>query len=200
MRCPYCEHADSKVVDSRELPGSIRRRRECLGCGTRFTTFERAEFPALMVVKKDGRREPFDRQKLLVGVRKACEKRPLSVQAVERIAEQVEADLQRRNSAEVSSRLIGELAMDELREVDEIAYIRFASVYREFEDTQTLREELERLDARPRRQRRDGSQQLPLLSPDGVRELTDSPGPDASPGRPPRRVQPRLIRRQRRSA
>ncbi len=198
MRCPYCEHLDSRVVDSRELPGTIRRRRECLGCGTRFTTFERVEFPTLMVVKKDGRREAFDRNKLLTGIRKACEKRPLPMHAIERVVQQVEADLHRRASHEVSSQLVGELAMDALRELDEIAYIRFASVYREFQDAQTLREELERLDARPRRQLPDGSQQLPLLTPDSAADQAESPG--GGPGRAPRRVQPRLVRRQRRSA
>lgn len=193
MRCPYCEHIDSKVVDSRELAGSIRRRRECLGCGTRFTTYERVEFPVLMVVKKDGRREAFDRAKLLNGLRKACEKRPLPMHTVERIADQIEADLHRRSTAEISSRLIGELAMDALQELDEIAYIRFASVYREFTDAQMLREELERLDARPRR--RDGSQQLPLLASGSDSDEQSMPGRGG-----PRRVQPRLARRQRRSA
>jgi transcriptional repressor NrdR len=162
VRCPFCGSPDSKVVDSRDVDDAIRRRRQCLdpSCAARFTTYERTQSVALFVVKKDGRREEFSREKLLLGLRKACEKRPLSAARVEAMAADIETALYAANVAEVPSRVVGELVMERLREVDPIAYVRFASVYREFRDLEALREELESLasGSRPR------SAQLPLIS------------------------------------
>ena len=145
MRCPYCGFADTKVTDSRDADEGIRRRRECLNCGQRFTTVERLAATSLLVAKKDGRREEFSREKLLAGLRTACEKRPLAAGAVEAVADAVEAALRARGAPEVPSQEIGELVMDHLRELDHIAYIRFASVYRSFADLEALQRELERL-------------------------------------------------------
>jgi len=164
MRCPFCGNSESRVVDSRDVEESIRRRRECLnpGCAGRFTTHERVQAVAIYVVKKDGRREEFSRQKLLAGLRKACEKRPLPAGAVEALAADIEATLYQSNSAEVPSATVGELVMDRLRSLDGIAYVRFASVYRQFGDIDALREELEDLAAG----RRPPEAQLPLLDPE----------------------------------
>jgi transcriptional repressor NrdR len=145
MRCPYCGFADSKVTDSRDAEEGIRRRRECLNCGQRFTTVERLASASLLVAKKDGRREEFSREKLLAGLRKACEKRPLPAGAIEATADAVEAELRRSGAPEVPSDQIGELVMAHLRELDQIAYIRFASVYRQFADIDDVQAELERL-------------------------------------------------------
>jgi transcriptional repressor NrdR len=145
VRCPYCGFADTKVTDSRDADEGIRRRRECLNCGQRFTTVERLAATSLLVAKKDGRREEFSREKLLAGLRTACEKRPLRAGAVEAVADAVEASLRARGAPEVPSQDIGELVMDHLRELDHIAYIRFASVYRSFADLEELQRELERL-------------------------------------------------------
>lgn len=164
MRCPFCGSQDSKVVDSRDVDESIRRRRECLnpGCAGRFTTYERVQAVALYVVKKDGRREEFSREKLLAGLRKACEKRPLAAGAVEALAADIESALYQSNAPEVPSSLLGELVMDRLRSLDPIAYVRFASVYRQFADLAALQEELAALTsgARP------AAAQLPLLDPE----------------------------------
>lgn len=147
MRCPHCGHFESRVVDSRssEEGLAIRRRRECLACGKRFTTYERLEEEPLMVIKKDGRREPFDRQKILSGLRKACEKRPLSLESLEKIADKVEWALRNRTENEVPSSVIGEMIMEDLKEVDEVAYVRFASVYRQFKDLDIFMKELQSL-------------------------------------------------------
>lgn len=166
MRCPYCGHPESRVTDSREAEDGIRRRRECLSCGQRFTTFERLLVSTLYVVKRDGRREPFDRAKLLAGLRKACEKRPLPTGTVETVAADIEGALMALGVAEVPSRNIGELVMERLRALDAIAYIRFASVYRRFQDLDELREEVERL-ARPA-PRGPAPDQLPLFSAEAV--------------------------------
>jgi transcriptional repressor NrdR len=164
MRCPYCSWNDSKVVDSRDVDGSIRRRRECLNpdCAGRFTTYERLQAVALFVVKKDGRREEFSREKLLSGLRKACEKRPLAAGAVEALAAEIESALYAQGAAEVPSSSVGELVMRGLRDLDAIAYVRFASVYREFRDIEALRALLDALaeSAQP------GGAQLPLLAAD----------------------------------
>ena len=149
MRCPYCGFADTKVTDSRDADEGIRRRRECLSCGQRFTTVERLASGSLLVAKKDGRREEFSREKLLAGLRKACEKRPLAAGAVEAVADAVEGALRARGAPEVPSEEIGELVMDHLRELDDIAYIRFASVYRSFASREDVQRELERLAAQP---------------------------------------------------
>lgn len=145
MKCPYCG-AESKVIESRHSEeDAIRRRRECLVCSKRFNTMERLEVPPLVVMKKDGRRESFDRNKLMGGVLKACEKRPVSLDAIEKLVDDVERDLRSSLDKEVPSVVIGERAMDRLRRVDGVAYVRFASVYREFKDVNEFREQLEQL-------------------------------------------------------
>lgn len=136
MRCPYCQEADSRVIDSRSCEDglSIRRRRECIVCKRRFTSYERVEERPLLVIKKGGTREPFDRNKLLNGIGRACEKRPVSIEAIEKAVAQIELDLRDANEREISSMTIGEMVMDRLRDLDEVAYVRFASVYRQFTD------------------------------------------------------------------
>ena len=147
MKCPYCAHLGDKVVDSRESKEGevIRRRRECLECGKRFTSYERIDEIPYMVVKKDGSRERFDRQKLVAGLLKACEKRPVSLAAVESVADRVEASLQERPEKEMATVDIGEFVMDELKRLDKVAYVRFASVYRHFRDINEFANELKGL-------------------------------------------------------
>ena len=147
MKCPFCGYTDSRVVDSRPADddSSIRRRRECLSCKQRFTTFEVIEHVQLVVIKSDGSRQAFDRSKLLNGLLKACEKRPVPLRRLEEIVDDIEQQLQNGLEREVESRRIGELAMDKLRSVDEIAYIRFASVYRRFQDISSFMDELNAL-------------------------------------------------------
>jgi transcriptional repressor NrdR len=147
MKCPFCSHPDSKVVDSRPDKGgsSIRRRRECENCGKRFTSHERIEEILPMVLKKDGRREPFDRMKVIAGLKKACEKRPISVETVEKMVDRLESRMQEGNEKEIPSSMIGEWMMTELHEVDEVAYVRFASVYRSFKDINEFMKELQDL-------------------------------------------------------
>lgn len=147
MKCPFCSHADSRVIDSRPTDEGerIRRRRECTGCGKRFTTYEIIETVPLIVVKKDRSREPFDRTKLLNGFMRACEKRPVSIDTIEHAVDDIETRLQNSLDREVTSTLIGEYAMDALKAIDEVAYVRFASVYREFKDIDTFMEELQKL-------------------------------------------------------
>ena len=147
MKCPYCNYEETQVIDTRETENleTTRRRRECLKCNKRFTTYERVEEPEIVVVKKDGRRERYARQKLLNGILKACEKRPISLDKIEKIVDEVESDLRKRDSVEVDSKAIGEIAMKRLKTLDKVAYIRFASVYREFEDLERFEEELEKL-------------------------------------------------------
>ena len=136
MKCPNCGYREDKVVDSRatQEASAIRRRRECLKCGKRFTTYEYIEEVAFLVIKKDGRREPFDRKKILSGIMKACEKRPISMEKMEEIATQIERAIQKKSDREVSSSRIGELIMEKLKALDDVAYVRFASVYRQFKD------------------------------------------------------------------
>ncbi len=147
MRCSYCNFPEDKVVDSRSSKDGlvIRRRRECLKCKHRFTTYERREKAPLMVVKKDSRREPFDRQKILNGIVRACEKRPISIERIEELADEIEVVLQSRLEKEVSSREVGELAMRKLHDLDEVAYVRFASVYRQFKDITDFMKEVKGL-------------------------------------------------------
>ena len=147
MRCPYCGHVDLKVVDSRDSDTgeSVRRRRECLQCSKRFTTYERIEAVPLYVIKKDGRRESFDRQKLFTGLMKATAKREISPSTVEEIVDQIENELRTRGKIEIPSREIGELVMDKLRPLDKVAYIRFASVYRHFRDVSEVKQVIEQL-------------------------------------------------------
>ncbi|MDH5695769.1 MAG: transcriptional regulator NrdR, partial [Dehalococcoidia bacterium] len=131
MNCPYCGYLDSKVIDSREVNDGIRRRRQCLSCGARFTTYERLQPASLFVIKKDERREEFNRNKLLSGIRKACEKRPLPTGSVDKLADDIEAELYQLGKAEIPSAAIGDMVMERLKNLDHVAYIRFASVYRE---------------------------------------------------------------------
>ncbi|SRR5712692_5650124 len=147
MKCPFCAHLEDKVVDSRESKEgeAIRRRRECLKCGRRFTTYERSDEIPYMVVKKDGRRERFDRQKVLSGLLRATEKRPVSVGRLEELVDQAEAYVADSAERERSTKEIGELIMDQLRQIDKVAYVRFASVYRDFQDEQEFFDELKTL-------------------------------------------------------
>jgi transcriptional repressor NrdR len=147
MKCPFCGHTENKVIDSRISKDgkAVRRRRECLGCAKRFTTYEYVEDVLPMVVKKDGRREQFDRQKILNGVKKACEKRPISMEAIDKIVENVEQACQEMQTEEISSTLIGEKIMNELKSFDGVAYVRFASVYRQFRDVGEFMSELKDL-------------------------------------------------------
>jgi transcriptional repressor NrdR len=147
MLCPFCGHLEDKVVDSRESKegDSIRRRRECLNCSRRFTSYERIDEIPYMVVKKDGRREPYDRNKILGGLRRACEKRPISVSQLESIADQIERVVQDSNDREVSTTDIGKIIMRRLKALDKVAYVRFASVYLEFEDVSEFMSELKNL-------------------------------------------------------
>lgn len=170
MRCPYCGHPESKVTDSRTAEDGIRRRRECLACGNRFTTYERVQTAEFYVVKRDGRREAFNREKLLAGIRKACEKRPLPAEAIKALVSEVETAVQTLGTAEIPSRFIGDLVMERLRDLDQIAYIRFASVYRAFADVEEFRQELETLGRA--RGRSPSPNQLPLLPDTELEHLT----------------------------
>lgn len=147
MKCMYCGSNESKVVDSRPLDNglSIRRRRECLNCERRFTTYEKAEYMPVMVVKKDGTRQAFDIEKVKRGLIKACEKRNVSMETIDNMALEIEKAVQDRVEQEVNAQVIGDLVMDALKEVDEVAYVRFASVYREFKDVSTFMAEIEKL-------------------------------------------------------
>ena len=145
MKCPFCGGMESRVKDSRDVGDAIHRRRECEQCKGRFSTYERVEKSVLMVIKRDQRREAFDRQKLFVGISKACEKRPLPVGEIENAFEEIEQEVYRLGTQEVQSSVIGELVMQRLRQMDKIAYIRFASVYRSFNDVETMLEELQDL-------------------------------------------------------
>ena len=147
MRCPYCSYSESKDIDSRpaEEGTTIRRRRECLSCGKRFTTYEVMERLPLLVIKRDGSRQSFDRMKVIGGMIKACEKRPVPMDDIDRIADEIEQELQSYLEREVSSAQIGEMIMDRLKDLDQVAYVRFASVYRQFKDINTFLEELNKL-------------------------------------------------------
>ncbi|MBW2984507.1 transcriptional regulator NrdR [Candidatus Woesearchaeota archaeon] len=147
MRCPYCGGSETKVLDKRETSDliSTRRRRECLKCKKRFTTYERVEIAELVVVKKDKRREPFDRTKLMKGIIKACEKRPVKMSQIEKAVDEIELELRKKEDIEVGSSEIGELVMSKLKQLDKIAYIRFASVYRDFTDVGQFKKELSAL-------------------------------------------------------
>jgi transcriptional repressor NrdR len=147
MKCPFCGHTENKVIDSRISKDgkAVRRRRECLGCAKRFTTYEYVEDVLPMVVKKDGRREQFDRQKILNGIKKACEKRPISMESIDKIVENVEQACQEMQLEEISSTIIGEKIMIELKNFDGVAYVRFASVYRQFRDVGEFMSELKDL-------------------------------------------------------
>ncbi len=147
MRCPYCGHGEDRVVDSREISegGQVRRRRECLLCQRRYTTYERIEETPALVVKRDGQRQPYDRSKVLAGLVRACEKRPITSRQLEAMADAVEAALNKKDEREIRSDEIGQTLMVRLRELDQVAYVRFASVHRRFEDIEQFLAELERL-------------------------------------------------------
>ena len=147
MKCPFCGHPESKVIDSRPADenASIRRRRECLACGKRFTTYETVECLPIVVIKKDGSRQSFDRQKVLRGMIRACEKRPVALAELERIADEIEQELQNSMEREIRTEVIGEKVMERLRKVDQVAYVRVASVYRQFKDIDTFMAELHKL-------------------------------------------------------
>ncbi|HSA62684.1 MAG TPA: transcriptional regulator NrdR [Nitrospiraceae bacterium] len=154
MKCPFCDELEDKVVDSRMAKEGevIRRRRECLGCKRRYTTYERVEEILPVVVKKDGRRESFDRTKILSGLKKACEKRPISTSTIEAVTDRIEKRIQEMGESEIESRVVGEEVMKELHQLDQVAYVRFASVYREFKDIDQFMDELKSL-AQQRRER-----------------------------------------------
>ncbi len=164
LKCPFCQHIDNKVLDSRLTPDSdgVRRRRECTQCSKRFTTYERIEMFDISVVKRDGRREPFSREKVLKGVMRACEKRPVKRESMEKVVITIEAALRQSDKDEISSRKIGEMVMQELGKLDDIAYVRFASVYKKFKDTtqfvdaiKTLKKQEKLLEVSPSKARRD---------------------------------------------
>ncbi len=145
MKCPFCGYQESKVVDSRPADESIRRRRECLACEKRFTTYETVESLPMVVIKKDGSRQSFDRQKVFNGMLRACEKRPVSVDQIEKMALEIEQSLQNSLEREIRTEEVGQLVMEKLKNVDEVAYVRFASVYRQFKDINTFMEELSKI-------------------------------------------------------
>jgi transcriptional repressor NrdR len=152
MQCPFCASLNSKVIDTRGAEGGIRRRRECEDCGRRFTTYERVAPLRLMVIKQDGRRESFDRDKIVRGIQIACAKRPIETEAIEELVSGIESELYHRGSREVTSREIGEMVMHNLRSLDEVAYIRFATIYRRFADVEDLADEIDNLMERRQRE------------------------------------------------
>ena len=161
MHCPYCTFNDSKVTDSRVVENGIRRRRECQRCGLRFTTYERIQATALMVSKHDGRREEFNREKLIVGIRKACTKRPISSRTIEKMVEDVEAELQHLGQVDVPTSILGSMVMERLMKLDRVAYIRFASIYQDFQQIESFEQAVQDL--------REENTQLPLMDvPPGV--------------------------------
>jgi transcriptional repressor NrdR len=163
LNCPYCGYNDSKVIDSRDVNDGIRRRRQCLRCELRFTTYERLQPASLFVIKKDGRREEFRREKVLAGVRKACEKRPLPGGAVDNLVDEIEGELYQMGKTEVPGAVIGDMVMARLKQLDHIAYIRFASVYRDFADITMLKAEVDSLASHGAAPSAD---QLPLIPPE----------------------------------
>lgn len=181
MHCPFCDHVDTKVNDSRLAAEGrqVRRRRECLACGERFTTFEIAELVMPLVIKQDGTREPFDGVKLRAGLSKSLEKRPVGSDAIDAAVSRIEHRLRSLGEREVGSRLIGDLVMEELRQLDEVAYVRFASVYRRFEDADAFSQEVEQLRRRNRRDPPPG--QLSFL--EGEQPPADGEGPRGGAGR-----------------
>ncbi len=202
MRCPYCNYPDSKVTDSRTAEDGIRRRRECIQCGLRFTTYERVQTTALLVAKRDGRREEFNREKLTAGIVKACAKRPVSFREIEKVVEDIEAELQHLGHAEIPSTRLGEMVMERLRHLDRVAYVRFASVYRDFQDIESfeqvvkdLRENTEQLtlmegapqplQGRGRRGRRQGRVASTSQNPSGLSPSGPSLGNDGRTGGEP---------------
>ncbi len=174
MNCPYCAYHDSRVIDSREVNDGIRRRRQCLDCNSRFTTYERLQPVSLFVMKKDKRREEFNKNKLLTGIRKACEKRPLPTDTVDKLADDIEAELYSQSRAEIPSSVIGDMVMKRLKSLDHIAYIRFASVYREFTDITILKQEVDSL-ADDEASASRSTAQLPLLPDEELETVARGP-------------------------
>ena len=148
MKCPFCGYTESIVIETRDTENGIRRRRQCLKCGKRFTTYERIESSPLVVIKKNGNREQFDKEKIRRGILKACEKLPISMDDINRITDEIESELYSRGEQEIKSKKIGELVMKKLKKLDKVAYIRFASVYREFKDVEDFEKELKKLSRR----------------------------------------------------
>ena len=179
MLCPFCSNVDSKVIDSRDTRDGVRRRRECLRCGLRFTTYERVQTRALMVIKRDGRREEFNRDKLWASMTKACAKRPLPIGSIEKAIDDIEAQLANVGRAEIPSKVIGEMVMERLKKLDRVGYIRFASVYRDFRDIESFKEEVDAL-LTPREAAAVPSNQLSFLEDQAVPDL-----------QPPRRGRPK---------
>ena len=173
MECPHCGGQESKVIDSRNLDEGVRRRRQCIACNARFTTYERIQPHDIFIIKKDGRREEFSRDKLLSGIRKACEKRPLPTGAIDKFMDSIEVELYKAGKREVSSSYMGDLVMEGLRKLDHIAYIRFASVYREFADITDLKLEVDSLAIR---RELTPENQLPLLSSEAVNSMAGRKG------------------------
>lgn len=171
MKCPYCGHENSRVIDSRELDDAVRRRRQCLACSARFTSYERVASRSLIVIKKDGRREEFQREKLATGIRKACEKRPLPTGTIDKVVEEIETELYGLGRVEVSSSLIGDKVMEKLKGLDHIAYVRFASVYRQFADLSDFREVVDSL-ASGEKPPAQPAAQLPLIPSVGAASLS----------------------------
>ena len=175
MRCPFCGNSDTKVTDSRESDDGIRRRRECLGCNRRFTTYERVQIAPIMVVKKDGRREEFSREKVMAGIRRSVAKLPVSSADIDAIVDDIESSLHAQGIVEVPYYEVGDMVMERLRELNHVAYVRFASHYRDFLSLDELQEEFQRLATTPRRPaRRSGAAQPPLLPPTAL-ESTAAP-------------------------
>ena len=168
MLCPFCNHDDSKVIDSRDSGDGIRRRRECARCGLRFTTYERVQTKVLMVIKRDGRRENFNRDKLWTSLTTACAKRPLPIGAIDKMIDEIESQLTNLGKAEIPSRVIGELVMDRLKGLDRVAYIRFASVYRDFRDIESFKQEIEALLEPRDDSTQEASNQLSFLEDVGI--------------------------------
>jgi transcriptional repressor NrdR len=184
MRCPYCGHLDSKVTDSREVESGIRRRRECRNCGVRFTTYERIQSTALMVSKRDNRREEFNREKLVTGIRKACAKRPIASRTIEKMVEDIETELQHLGQGEVPAMIIGEMVMERLKNLDRVAYIRYASVYRDFQDIESFERAVKDL-------REDNTQlSLPQMGPGSTRRRRRHHGSGAMTQYRPRNPEP----------
>ena len=184
MRCPYCTNPDSKVIDSREAAEGVRRRRECLQCGLRFTTYERIQTTALMVAKRDGRREEYNRDKLTSSIQKACVKRPLPTGTIDKLVDDIETHLQALGRAEIPSIAIGEMVMERLRSMDPVAYIRFASVYRDFADVESFKDAVEALEkAQQALESHTPSPQLPLISEEPSRRRRGRE-PRPAPGLP----------------
>lgn len=201
MKCPYCGHVDTRVTDSRESEDGIRRRRECLAsdCGRRFTTYERVQIAPLTVVKKDGRREEFSREKIRTGIRRSCAKLPVSEAEIAAIVDDVESTLYSAGQSEVPAPEIGDMVMERLRELNHVAYVRFASHYRDFLSLEDLMQEFERMAATPRRPgRRAGAAQPPLLPATELTRLTGQP--ELAPADEPGSEAPTRIEERRRRA